>query len=236
MLSYFLPYEAWEDGPLAALDRLHRPETRQRFCEGLNALRLDLDHIRIAWVNSKENSHHQGRTLQEYVDQSEKPADVALFELLIEERLAVLCVMDEGDDALIWPFLQHELFMMGTDGIFFPDAQVHPRVYGSVGRFLGSCVRDLNLFTLEEAVAKLTSVAASRYKLVDRGTLAATRFADLVVFDPQTIADEATFESPSVPTKGIEHVFVNGEAIVRNGKPQPSESERMPGRFLRFGQ
>jgi N-acyl-D-amino-acid deacylase len=174
MLNYFLPYEAWEGGPLAAMDRLHQPEIRQRFREGLNALRLDLDHIRIAWVGSKENSHHQGQTLQEYVNQSGKPDDVALIELLLEERLAVLCVMDEGDDALVWPFLQHELYMMGTDGIYFPDAQVHPRMYGSVGRFLGRCVRDLKLFTLEEAVAKLSSVAAERFKLVDRGTLAST--------------------------------------------------------------
>ncbi len=235
MLSYFLPYEAWEDGPLAAIDRLHQPETRQRFREGLKALRLDLDHIRIAWVGSKENSHHQGKTLQQYVDQSGKPDDVALIELLIEERLAVLCVMDEGDDALVWPFLQHELYMMGTDGIYFPDAQVHPRMYGSVGRVLGRCVRDLKLFTLEEAVAKLSSVAAERYKLVDRGTLAATKFADVVVFDPKTIADEATFELPSVPTTGVEHVFVNGQAIVRDDKPQPLDAEQMPGRFLRFG-
>ena len=173
--------------------------------------------------------------MQEYVNQSGKSADVALFELLIEERLAVLCVMEEGDDALIWPFLQHELFMMGTDGIYFPDAQVHPRVYGAVGRILGRCVRDLKLFTLEEAVTKLTSVAAKRFKLVDRGTLAPAKFADVVVFDPQTVADEATFESPNVPTTGIEHVFVNGEAIVRDGEPLLAKSEQMPGRFLRFG-
>lgn len=235
MLNYFLPYEAWEGGPLAAMDRLHQPEIRQRFRESLKALRLDLDHVRIAWVGSKENSHHQGETLQEYVDQSGKPDDVALFELLIEERLAVLCVMDEGDDALVWPFLQHELYMMGTDGIYFPDAQVHPRMYGSVGRFLGRCVRDLQLFTLEEAVAKLSSVAAERFQLVDRGILAVSKFADLVVFDPQTIADEATFRLPNIPTRGIEHVFVNGEAIVRDGEPQRLEAARMPGRFLRFG-
>jgi N-acyl-D-aspartate/D-glutamate deacylase len=65
--------------------------------------------------------------------------------------------------------------------------------------------------------------------------LAASKFADLVVFDPKTIADEATFQLPNIPTRGIEHVFVNGEAIVRNGQPQQSESERMQGRFLRFG-
>ncbi|MCB9922523.1 MAG: D-aminoacylase [Planctomycetaceae bacterium] len=235
MLNYFLPYEAWEDGPLATMHLLHEPEILKRFRDGLNALRLDLDHVRIAWVASKENSHHQGKTLQEYVDESGKPADHALFELLIEERLAVLCVMDEGDDALVWPFLQHELYMMGTDGIYFPDAQVHPRMYGSVGRFLGRCVRDLKLFTLEEAVAKLSSVAAQRFKLVDRGTLAATKFADVVVLDPNMISDEATFETPEAPTRGVDYVFVNGETIVREGKTTERKHERMPGRFLQFG-
>ncbi len=234
MLNYFMPYEAWEAGPLAAIDRLHQPDTQRRFREGLRSMRLDLDHVRLAWVGGKENTHHQGKTLQQYVDESGKDAEVALFELLVEERLAVLCVMDEGDDELVWPFLQHDQFMMGTDGIYMPDAQVHPRMYGSVGRFLGQCVRDLNLFSLEDAVAKLSSVAAERFKLKNRGTLAATNFADVVVFDPKTITDEATFDEPEIPTTGIDHVFVNGQPIILDGESLELSSE-MPGKFLRFG-
>jgi len=235
MLNYLMPYEAWQDGPLAALDRLARPETRTRFREGIAAYRLDLEHIRIAWVGGKENAVHQGKTLAEFVRASGKePAD-ALLELLLEERLAVLCVMDEGDDELVSPFLQHDLFMLGTDGIYFPDGQVHPRMYGSVGRILGPCVRDKRLFTVEEAVAKLSAVPAARFKLLDRGVIRIGAFADLVVFDPNTIGDQATFDEPSRPTAGISHVLTNGTPIVRDAEPiAVDDRTNLPGRFLRF--
>ncbi len=235
MLNYFLPYEAWEGGPLAALDRLHQPEGRRRFRESLPIQRLDLDHIRIAWVGSKENAHHQGQTLQQYVNASGKPAADALIDLLLEERLAVLCVMDEGADALVWPFLQHELYMMGTDGIYFPDGQVHPRMYGSAGRLLGSCVRDHKLFSLEEAVAKLSHVAAQRFRLKDRGVLREQCWADVVVFDPQTINDPASFTEPCQHTIGIDTVLVNGQAIISDGIALAADQPTLPGRFLRCG-
>jgi N-acyl-D-amino-acid deacylase len=235
MLNYLMPYEAWQEGPLAALDQLSRPETRARFREGIRAYRLDLDHIRIAWVAGKENAVHQGKTLADFVQASGKePAD-ALLELLLEERLAVLCVMDEGDDELVSPFLQHDLFMLGTDGIYFPDGQVHPRMFGSVGRILGSCVRDKQLFTLEEAVAKLSAIPAERFKLLDRGVIRENAFADLVIFDPNTISDRATFDEPSQPTVGISHVLTNGTPIVRDGEPIVADDRtNLPGRFLRF--
>ncbi|MBP88726.1 MAG: N-acyl-D-amino-acid deacylase [Planctomycetaceae bacterium] len=235
MLNYLMPSEAWQDGPLAALDRLTRPETRTRFREGIRAYRLDLDHIRIAWVAGKENAVHQGKTLAEFVEASGKEAADALLELLLEERLAVLCVMDEGDDELVNPFLQHDLYMMGTDGIYFPDGQVHPRMFGSVGRVLGPCVRDKKLFTLEEAVAKLSAVPARRFKLLDRGMIRENAFADLVVFDPNAIVDQATFAKPSLPTVGISHVLTNGTPIVHDGEPIAADDVcNLPGRFLQF--
>lgn len=235
MLNYFLPYEAWSDGPLAAMGRLTSPETRTRFREGINAFRLDLDAIRIAWVGSKENAMHEGKTLAEYVAESGKDAADALLELLLEERLAVLCVMEEGDDALIWPILQHDLYMMGTDGIYMPGGQVHPRMFGSAGRLVGPLVRDQKLFTLEDAVAKLTSKPAGRFKLVDRGVVRENAFADLVVFDPETIADQATLDDPLRPTVGISSALVNGELIIRDGAPIEIDSAgAKPGRFLRF--
>ena len=235
MLNYLMPYEAWQRGPLAAMDQLTRPETRARFREGLRAYRLNLDDMRIAWVGGKENTVHQGKTLAEFVQASGKEAADALLELLLEERLAVLCVMQEGDDEMVNRFLQHDLFMLGTDGIYFPDGQVHPRMYGSVGRILGPCVRDKKLFTLEEAVAKLSAVPAERFKLLGRGVIREDAFADLVVFDPNTVVDRATFDEPSRPTAGISHVLTNGTPIVQAGDPLTPDDRRMlPGRFLRF--
>ena len=82
MLSYLLPMEVWEDGPLAALARMRDPAIRTRFCEGLRAYRLDLDHLHIAWVASKENSRHQGRLVSEYFEQTGVSAEEALYDLL----------------------------------------------------------------------------------------------------------------------------------------------------------
>ncbi|MCA9175219.1 MAG: amidohydrolase family protein [Planctomycetales bacterium] len=230
MLNYLLPYDVWEQGPLASLDRLQDPAIRARFRRGLDSQRLDLDHIRLAWLPGSENARHLGKTLQQYVDQAGgDPADV-LYDLLLEERMAVLCVMDEGDDRLVRPFLQHDLYMMGSDGIYHADGLVHPRMFGSTGRLLGPCVRDLKLFTLEEAVQKLTSKASDRFGL-GRGRLEVGAPGDVVVFDPDIVSDVATYDDPQQPTVGINDVLVAGVPIVRD--QQCLTPAAMPGRFLR---
>ncbi|MDA1163103.1 MAG: amidohydrolase family protein [Planctomycetota bacterium] len=234
MINYLLPYEVWEDGPIATLGKLTDPGIRRRFADGLNAMRLPLDRIRIAWLQSKENAHWQGKTLLEFVDASRLSASDALLDLMIEERLAGMLVFDEGDDRLVFPFLQHDLFMMGTDGIYCSDGPVHPRVFGSAGRFLGPLVRDLKLNTLENAVHKMTGYSASRFRLPDRGTVAAGSFADLVIFNAETITDNATFKEPRLRTVGIQTVIVNGQVIVDLG--EPVESATPPGRSLKAGQ
>lgn len=234
MLNYLLPYEVWENGPFGVAAKLQEPAIRARFAAGLEAYKLDLDQLRIAWVHGKENTQFQGQLLSEYVLNSGLPAADALINLLLEERLAVLLVFVEGDDSLVHPFLQHDLYMMGSDGIYHPGGHVHPRIWGSAPRVIGPAVRDWKLFSLESAVAKLTSVAARRFGLKDRGELRAGAFADLVVFDPQTVTDRATYEDPQQPPVGIEQVFVNGTQIVAQG--QPIESMRKwPGRALRRG-
>lgn len=234
MLNYLLPYEVWEDGPLAAAARMRDPAVRAHFAQGLAAYPLDLDHLRLAWVASKENAVHQGKRLSDYVREMNQPAEEALYNLLLEERLAVLLVFDEGDDVLVRRFLQHDLYMLGTDGIWFPDGVVHPRQYGSTGRLLGPCVRDQKLFSLEDAVHKLSARAAERFGLAGRGVLKAGHFADVVVFDAETVADRATFENPHQPTAGIETVLVNGTPIVQEGRAIESFEGRAPGRALKF--
>jgi N-acyl-D-amino-acid deacylase len=162
------------------------------------------------------------------------PAEKALYNLLLEERLAVLLVFDEGDDRLVEPFLQHNLYMMGTDGIYCEGGQVHPRQFGSTGRLLGPLVRDRKLFSLEEAVFKLSGRAAERFGLKHRGEIREGNFADLVLFDPETISDPATFDNPQQPTVGVDAVLVNGVPIVRDGTPVTSLPEPLPGRFVKY--
>jgi N-acyl-D-amino-acid deacylase len=218
MLNYLLPYEVWEEGPIAAAAQLQRPEVRARFTAGLNAYRLPLDRIRIAWVNSKENAHLQGKTLSAFIDESELSAADALSDLLIEERFTPLLVFDEGDDRLVEPLLQHDLFMLGSDGIYCEDGLMHPRVYGSAGRVIGPLCRDRKLFTLEQAVNRMTSFPANRFRLENRGLIKCGYFADIVVFDPDTVTDQATYDHPHRPTVGVTDVIVNGTPVVEGGK------------------
>ncbi|MCH7987676.1 MAG: D-aminoacylase [Planctomycetes bacterium] len=234
MLSYLLPYEVWDEGPLAALGKLRDPSVLAHFSEGLNAYRLELENIRIAWVGTKENTKHQGKLLSDYIEEMGQPPEEALLNLLIEERFSVLLVFEEGEDELVDPFLKHDLYMLGTDGIYFEGGLVHPRQFGSVGRLLGPCVRDKKLFTHEEAVHKLSGRSAERFGLNNRGVLKEGHFADVVVFDPETVTDRATYDDPQQLTTGIEQVLVNGVPIIQNGKPVESLQHPLPGRFLKF--
>ena len=240
LLSYFLPHEVWQHGPVAAMDRLRCPRIRRQLREGLEAddagILEALDRIRIAWVPGRDHGCWHGKRLREFVTQSGLPAEDALCDLLIEERLAVLCVVDEGDDTPVDAWIAHPLGMIGSDGIYFPDGAVHPRVYGTAGRILGRCVRDRRLLSLEEAVWKLSGFPAQRFGLAGRGAVREGYAADLVVLDPATIRDQATFDDPHRPTIGITDVLVNGVAVVRDGQPVAGLSEPLPGRFLRRGE
>ena len=233
MLNFLLPNEIWEDGPLAVLPKLLDPATRSRFAAGLAAYDLELDKIHIAWTLSKENARHQGKLLSDYVAEMNLPAEEALCNLLIEERLAVLLVFNSGDDQLVHPFLAHDLYLMGSDGIFFEEGVIHPRMYGSSTRLLGPCVRDWKLFSLEDAVYKLSGGPAARFGLADRGIIRTGAFADLVVFDPKTVCDRATYQDPHRYSVGIDHVVCNGVPIVRDGAPVENLGSPYPGRAVR---
>jgi N-acyl-D-amino-acid deacylase len=105
----------------------------------------------------------------------------------------------------------------------------HPRTYGNFARVLGHYVRDEKVIPMEEAIHKLTALPASNLKIVDRGKLEAGFFADVVVFDPDTIADHATFNDPHQLATGMVHVFVNGEQVLKDGE----HTGAMPGRVVR---
>ena len=234
MLNFFLPYEVWEEGPLGVLGKLSDARVRARFGRALE--QVPLDKVRLAWMAGRENTRHLGLSAQEYIDAvGGAPADV-LADLLIEENLAVLMVTHHGDDALVFPFLAHDKYMMGSDAIYFPDSFIHPRAYGSAPRLLGPCVRTHRLFSLEDAVYKLSSHPASRFGLKDRGTLKAGNYADVVVFDAETVKDRATFTDPHQYPDGIEQVIVNGVPIVADGAQVEELPSPLPGRSLKFRQ
>ena len=232
MLNFLLPHEVWENGPLSVMQKLTDPALRRKFSADLKFTRLERAHI--AWLPGTENAHYIGKSLTEYINEVGKAPEDALSDLLIEERLAVLLVFHHGDDSLIAPFLAHDLYMMGSDGVYFPDGQVHPRVYGSAPRLLGPCVRDQNLFTLEQAVHKLSGRPAERFGLTKRGRIVEGFFADLVVFDPDTVVDHATYEDPHQYPDGINTVVVNGLPIINEGAAVDDFPDKLPGRALRY--
>ncbi|QDU31722.1 D-aminoacylase [Anatilimnocola aggregata] len=234
MLNYLLPYEAWTDGPLNVLAKMGKDDLLARFRAGLANLGVPLHKIHIAWTSSWDNSTHHGKLLSDYIVEMNRPPEEALYHLLVEENLAVLLVINAGDDELVRPLLAHDLYMMGSDGIWFPDSVVHPRVYGSAGRLLGSCVRDHKLFSLETAVQKMTSIPCARFGLKDRGVIREGAWADITIFNETDVADQATYEQPHQVCSGIEHVLVNGQPIVLNGRPIDFQTEAAPGKYLRY--
>jgi N-acyl-D-aspartate/D-glutamate deacylase len=117
---------------------------------------------------------------------------------------------------------------MGIDGPFAADGSAHPRAFATTARILGYYARDQRLFTVEEAVRKMTSLPARRLGLQDRGLLRVGMKADLVAFDPATVRDTATFEKPMAYPEGIPYVVVNGKLVLDGGK----RTQHRPGRPL----
>ena len=126
---------------------------------------------------------------------------------------AIYFMMDEAD---MQAALSHPSAMVGSDGLPF-DTFPHPRLWGTFPRVLGRYSRDLKLFPLEEAVRRMTRLPAKTFGLTGRGTLVAGRYADICVFDPETVADTADFSTPISPAKGIELVLVNGTPVWAKG-------------------
>jgi len=158
-----------------------------------------------------------------------------LFDLVIADHArssAIYFLMSEPDVQAAmqrwWVGVNTDASGVAPDGPFGKDG-THPRAYGSFTRILGHYVREQNLMPLEFAVRKMTSLAAQRVGLEDRGLVRSGMFADITVFDPRTVSDRATFEQPHQPSVGIEYVFVNGQAVLRHG----TMTDARPGRGLR---
>jgi N-acyl-D-amino-acid deacylase len=186
------------------------------------------EEVIVATVRDKPE--WEGKTLAQIADTLDIPADEAAQRVLAADpgAVAVFFMMDEADVRRV---LAHPLCMIGSDGIPSPTGKPHPRLYGTFARVLGTYVREERLFPLEEAVRKMTSLPARRMNLVERGELREGWAADIVVFDPNTVADIATYEDPRQYPTGIEYVIVNGEIAAERGKQTASRA----GRLLRKG-
>ncbi|HEF5153519.1 N-acyl-D-amino-acid deacylase [Burkholderia multivorans] len=177
--------------------------------------------VMLAW--SKPHPELAGRDFHELLPLFGDSVDAAIDAL--RPAGAIYFVMDEGDVERIF---RHDLTMVGSDGL--PnDTRPHPRLWGTFPRVLGEFSRRRGLFPLETAVHKMTGLTAAQFGLAGRGELKVGHCADLVVFDPERVLDRATFEHPTLRPEGIDHVFVNGRAVLAHGQ----HTGARPGRALR---
>jgi N-acyl-D-amino-acid deacylase len=235
MMSAVLPPWALEGSTDEALKRLEDPSLRSRILH-------DVEHgvgrwqslgtiaawnIVVSSVGSQKNKDKEGRNLRDLAQEVGVAPIEAAIRLLLEENMSVSMIIFHQSDDVVGMFMRHPAGGFGTDGLL--SGKPHPRLYGSYPRILGHYVRQEKLLKLEEAIRKATSLAADRLRLSDRGRIAEGMGADIVVFNPGTVIDRATFENPRQFPDGINWVLVNGAVVVKEGKHTGAK----PGRSLR---
>ena len=198
--------------------------------------RLSTDAIRVSTLvglaklalSGCTTARWEGRTIGDVMAETGRDAVDTLCDLLLEEDLRVNEVTPGPWSETLPYFIHHPAGMVGTDSTFV-GAKLSPRTYGSFPRILGQHVRDEALLGLEDAIRKMTGAAAARLGLTDRGVIRDGAAADVVVLDPATIRNNATYEEPRQFPDGIDHVIVNGRLVVDLGE----HTGALPGRALR---
>jgi len=236
-LSVFFPQGALEGGDEKFVERLKDKDLRQKMrYETLEKVigNNSWESILIVNVNTDKNRPLEGKYISEIAaEKNQDPYEFAC-DLLIEEGGDVSVVgfaMSEEDTQLI---LKHPLVMLCSDGsALAPYGPLnrgvpHPRNYGAFPHFLKVYVREKKLFSLPEAIKKMTSMPAAKIGLKDRGSIKKGNFADLVIFDPSTIADKATYTEPQQYPVGIDYVIVNGKIVIDHEK----HTGELPGKVL----
>ena len=171
------------------------------------------DEILIASVKSARNKVCEGKSLQQIAEmRGEEPLE-SVFNLLLDEECAVAMIMFTMAEEDVRTVMCHPATMIGTDGIW-SHGKPHPRIYGSYPRILGMYVRQERLLSIEEAVRKMTSFPAQKFGLWKKGIVREGMDADLVIFDPDTIAERSTFQEPHQYPAGLPYVILNGQVVV----------------------
>jgi N-acyl-D-amino-acid deacylase len=231
-------YDAWAT-------RLKDPETRQRVAremripsdqwESLYLAAGSPDNVLLVGFKNEKLKPLTGKTLAEVARQRDLSPEETAIDLVVEDGSRVDTVyflMSEENVrrqiALPWVSFNSDAASLAPEGVFL-KSNPHPRAYGNFARLLGLYVRDQKIILLEEAIRRLTSFPAETLKLRQRGRLERDYFADIVVFDPKTIRDHATYEKPHQYATGMVHVFVNGVQVLKNGEHTGAK----PGRVVR---
>jgi len=244
-MSAFVPAWAHDGGDAKLIERLKDPTTRARIRKDMLTPSKDWDNewdeitgpqdVMISVVQNPALKKFQGKRLTEVAKiMNEDPMD-ALFDLLIEDKGFTDCAvfgMSEPDVALAlqqpWVSVDNDSSGTSPEGIL-GEEHPHPRAYGTFPRILRKYVREEKKLTLEEAIRKFSALPAQRMRLTDRGVLKQGMWADVVVFDPETVRDLATFDDPNRLSEGMAYVLINGDPVIEDGKMTGA----LPGKVLR---
>jgi N-acyl-D-amino-acid deacylase len=243
-LTSVLPPWTAEDGKL--FENLADPKIRARIKSEVLQEHTDWENmgqlagpegILVSRLDKPENQKYAGKRLNEIATMMGKDWPDAAMDLILTEHRRVettyfLMSEDNVQLQLRQPWIKFGIDGPGVDPVEMKGRLVHPRVYGTFSRVLGLYVREQKVIPLEDAVRKMTSAVTRRLSIRDRGLLQEGFYADVVAFDPNKIMDMATFENPNQLSVGMQHVFVNGTAVVKDGKAtnvSPGMALRGPG-------
>jgi N-acyl-D-amino-acid deacylase len=232
-LSARIPSWAHSGGNTALFRRLQYPDTRERIAR---EMRASGPMVRTLFVRFRSERLRPliGKTLEEVAAMRGQDEVDTILDLVLEDRSSIGVIFFGMDEGSLRKILRQPWVSFGSDGASlapegaFLKASTHPRAYGNFARLLGRYVREEKILTLEEAVRRLSGLPATNLGLDRRGFLRAGMFADVVVFDPATIADRATYENPHQYAIGVKHVFVNGRQVLKDGE----HTGATPGRAL----
>lgn len=225
-----IPPEVLEGGIDATLDRLADPTVRRKLEEAFANPRFPIETMRLASLPNDKYRSLEGMGLVEAAKSAGQSLVDFTCDLLLATNLAAGCVIRhfaQRQEHDIPALMRHPLMMGGSDGIYV-GGKPHPRGTGCIARYLGHHVRNGD-WTIEEAVMKCAYHTARRFGLKDRGLIREGLAADVVVFDPATIADRSTYAEGKTLAVGVDHVLVNGEPVLMNGQ----RTNSLPGRGLR---
>jgi len=231
-----LPPWALVGGTAELLARLRSPSVRARAAQamaggeaiaGWDNLALRIGWERVAVGSAPGLEGWEGKTVAQIAAAARRePADV-VFDLVLASSGSAIGIFHHMCEADVQTVMRHPAQMVGSDGI--PTAgKPHPRLWGTFPRVLGRYVRELGLLSLEEAVHKMTGRPARAFGLAGRGILRCGQRADICAFDPAAVEDEATWEEPTRPPRGIVHVLCNGVPTMVNGR----RTDRLPGTWV----
>jgi len=230
-----LPPEVRGGDPGQARARLADPAVRARLArDWFPAVEDILDRITLSYVGSPDWSWAEGLGLRAAAGQAGLPAGELVCELIAASDTGAGCVFAHpptNTEQDVRALLRHEAHMAGSDGILL-GRRPHPRAWGTFARLLARHTRALGDWTWAQAAVHLSGHPARRFGLVKRGLLRPGYVADVVVLDPATVADAASYDEPRRPAEGVEHVLVSGEFALRDGELTGAR----PGRALRLGQ